>query len=396
MKDFVAPHTPFTKPQEPRALPAGAYHPETQTLTIVDPYGKQRVMNFGLRPGTFEHLTLDNLTVVALFLRNNEKSRTTLRRYTAELEKFFVFMQLEGYHAIDEWVLGDYQQKLLAPTPEMMTHPVVTFTPTKPETVDQYFAVIRAFVTQLQEKRLLDYNPARLVRNIGVREQQDKEVVRKFTDRQWPVLLNTLNALPETTPGQRHRKARLQFCIVFGYALGLRISEQCSHGQHQIECRNGDWTIRIIGKGYKARSLSLAAVDGLAWKALVRYRRTLGLLDEPQGEPIPLLPRANPVVIKRRGPNQGIHIDERPIQPSGWETQFKAFLRNEVMTYLYGGDDERKAEAFEQEWSHLTPHSLRHTRITHLVEKGKELLWVKRFAGHENLNTTARYFHTQT
>lgn len=137
-------------------------------------------------------------------------------------------------------------------------------------------------------------------------------------------------------------------------------------------------------------------MDGLAWKALVQYRRYLGLMDEPQGEPIPLLPRAKPVVIKRRGPNQGLHIDERNIRPGGWETQFKTFLKNEVMSYLHGQDEERKAEAFEQEWSHLTPHSLRHTRLSHLMEQGKELLWVKQYAGHENLNTTARYFHTQT
>ena len=51
---------------------------ELQTLTIMDPYGKPRVMPFGLRPGTFEHLTLENLAVVAMFLRNNAHSKATL------------------------------------------------------------------------------------------------------------------------------------------------------------------------------------------------------------------------------------------------------------------------------------------------------------------------------
>ena len=63
------------------------------------------------------------------------------------------------------------------------------------------------------------------------------------------------------------------------------------------------------------------------------------------------------------------------------------------MTYLYGDNESLKGEVFNNEWGHLTPHSLRHTRITHLVKQGKDLFWVQRFAGHENLNTTRRYFH---
>ena len=57
---------PFVRTEQ-APLPPGAYHPERKTLTVVDPYGKARVMNFGLRPGTFEHLTLDNLTLKRFF-----------------------------------------------------------------------------------------------------------------------------------------------------------------------------------------------------------------------------------------------------------------------------------------------------------------------------------------
>jgi len=65
------------------------------------------------------------------------------------------------------------------------------------------------------------------------------------------------------------------------------------------------------------------------------------------------------------------------------------------MQHLYPNNETLQNESFEKEWAHLTPHSLRHTRITHLIEQGKGLLWVQKFAGHENLDTTRRYFHSQ-
>lgn len=41
----------------------------------------------------------------------------------------------------------------------------------------------------------------------------------------------------------------------------------------------------------------------------------------------------------------------------------------------------------------ITPHSLRHSYATHLIEAGVELQQVQRILGHTNLNTTLRYTH---
>ena len=358
--------------------------------------GRIEKIKIPLSPGTYEHLSGQEIFQIAAFLRPRcLKSPHTARAYITALEKFLVWLKITEHEAINEWVLMDYQQALLKPSALMKQNKLVTFNPISHETCDQYLAPVRSFIQCLKDKNLLAYNMAKHVPRLGVKNKAALSNAKYFLPEQWAALNETLDAMAYTTPGERNRAERFAFFIRFSYAMALRINEQASHFHYHIAEHRGRLCLKIIGKGNRARALPLEGVDDIALEALKRYRCFLKLAPMPGNEPLPLLCALKPVSLKTRGPHRGLTIKEKPITTTVWQILFKQFLREDVMSHLYGDNAQLKHAAFAQEWAHLTPHSLRHTRITHLVEMQKDLLWVQKFAGHEKLDTTQHYFHTE-
>jgi len=367
--------------------------PQIASLIIRD---KTYQIQIPFKPGTFEHLDDIGIYQAATFARTkSENSKDTARRYLTELQKFMVYMKQSNMKIkdIDTMFLMDYQHELTEPSESLLNNKAVSFNAVSEETADQYMNVIRSFMGYLHSQGILAINPSTNVPTIGLKNTYAEDEVKAFTKEQWTAVMDTLSAMPENTPGQRNKAARLRFCIKFAYAMALRINEHKKLSQHEIIQKRGDYFLKIRGKGKRARTLGLSTVDEVAINALTEYRTYLGLPDIPNSEPIPLLPTIYPVVIKKKGPNKGTIINDKPVSEDNWRDQFKQFIKNDVMSYLYGNEDhDEKVRIYNNEWSHLTPHSLRHTRITHLVDMKKDLLWVQKFAGHERLDTTSIYF----
>jgi len=163
--------------------------------------------------------------------------------------------------------------------------------------------------------------------------------------------INELIASPDLGRPQGLRdRAMLEFL----YATGLRVSELCKVRVSDLERDLG--FVRVVGKGNKHR---LVPVGQAALKAVGDY------LD--RGRPLLLKHRASPYLF---------------VTNRGGSMSRQAFWK---LLAGYG----KKVGIFHD----LTPHVLRHTFATHLLEGGADLRSVQTMLGHADISTTQIYTH---
>ena len=143
------------------------------------------------------------------------------------------------------------------------------------------------------------------------------------------------------------------------YAAGLRISEALSLDREDL-CLDGGF-VRVIGKGNKERLVPVGEV-ALDW--LVRYLDEVRPAWRARDKEDP--PRGGPLFISRGGHRLG--------RQAAW-TIVKRAAR------LAGLGDR------------VTPHTLRHSFATHLLEGGADLRIVQELLGHASISTTQLYTH---
>ncbi len=160
---------------------------------------------------------------------------------------------------------------------------------------------------------------------------------------------------PATGPARIRDRALLELL----YAAGLRISEALNLDREDLSLDGA--FVRVIGKGNKERLVPVGEV-ALDW--LVRYLddvRPAWLAVVP-GDP----PRGGPLFVTARGHRLG--------RQAAW-TLVKRAARA-------AGLGER-----------VTPHTLRHSFATHLLEGGADLRIVQELLGHASISTTQLYTH---
>jgi integrase/recombinase XerD len=164
--------------------------------------------------------------------------------------------------------------------------------------------------------------------------------------------VDRLLAQPDSaTPLGMRNKALLELL----YSTGLRVSELLGLRMGDIDMQSG--CLRCIGKGDKER---LVPVGKQAISAVATYVRD-----------------ARPRLIGRRAPAPYIFLNSRGAKLS--RVGFWKLLKQ------YG----RKAGLHRK----LSPHKLRHSFATHLLERGADLRSVQLMLGHADISTTQIYTH---
>lgn len=135
------------------------------------------------------------------------------------------------------------------------------------------------------------------------------------------------------------------------YGGGLRVSELCSLQHGDIDAKQG--TARIQGKGDKERVCPLGAVAVRCLREFsTRFDLSSGYMD--------------PVVCQENG---------NPMKPR----QIQLLLKKHLAKAGLPGD--------------MTPHKIRHSYATHLLDNGADMRAVQELLGHANLSTTQIYTH---
>jgi integrase/recombinase XerD len=177
--------------------------------------------------------------------------------------------------------------------------------------------------------------------------------------KQWQNLpkflsLKEVDALLERPDAATPKGLRDRAMLQLLYATGLRVSELCRIRHAEVDLQY--MLVRILGKGNKQRVIPMGVP---AAKALQDYLDT-----------------ARPAILKRR---------ESPflfVTARGSAMTRQAFWK---LLAAYG----RSAGIFHG----LTPHVIRHSFATHLLERGAGLRSVQAMLGHADISTTQIYTH---
>ncbi|HMJ65630.1 MAG TPA: tyrosine recombinase [Candidatus Binatia bacterium] len=279
------------------------------------------------------------------YLRNERgQSENTQRTYAALLGKFVSWAEAQ---ALTTWSAVELRH-LMAFLQQEQKRPVEAGENGRTgrlssESLYLQIAALRAFYKFAENEKFL---PSNVAENLSLPRRWHR-LPKALTDAEIDKLLKP--KLPET-PASLCDHAILELA----YASGLRLSELRNIRLEQLQLDAG--FVLVIGKGNKERVVPLGRK---AVAAIQRY-----------------LEGGRPKLVTKRSP-ANVFLTKRG-------TPFSA-----VTMWLRVKQGVRRA-GIER---NVTPHMLRHSFATHLLEHGADLRVIQELLGHANISTTEIYTH---
>jgi integrase/recombinase XerC len=214
-------------------------------------------------------------------------------------------------------------------------------------TIARRVAAVRSWLRFLCRRGLLSVNPAEGLRG----PKQDKKLPHFLTEANVARLLSTPTG--EGPLGLRDR-AILETL----YSAGLRVGELCSMKLADLDLDEGLVTVR--GKGRKERLALLGKPAQEALRSWLPARAVLLAGLGKDGTAVFLNKNGGPLTVRSVGRLLEKHLHQAGLDPRA------------------------------------SPHTIRHTFATHLLDAGADIRGVQELLGHKNLATTQIYTHVST
>ena len=258
-------------------------------------------------------------------------SRLTLRNYRQALREF---REAVPERAWRELRADDFRRYLFERMKAGLAKP----------TIRLHFAALRTFYRFLVERHGLQDNPLKQVQL----PKLDKKLPVVLTAKQIGTLLAAPMAMVKSDKAPKWMPQRDAAILELFYSSGLRLSELAS-----LEVRDVDTfteSVRVLGKGRKER---IVPVGSLALEAIQKYRQAACV-------------HTGPLFINK---------SRRRLSTRSVWLSLKRYL------------------AFAEIPQNISPHKLRHSFATHLLDAGADLRSVQALLGHASLSTTQIYTH---
>lgn len=263
-------------------------------------------------------------------------SQHTVKSYRADIECFIAFAQEQG---AEEALFVNVKPILIRAYLAEMKNKEYSR-----KTIARRIASLRSFFRHLCREEVITENPFSLIHSPKLEKK-----LPVFLD---PIEINDLLALPEDSLLGQRDAAILELL----YATGMRVGELAALAIENVDLSRG--FVLVFGKGAKER---IVPVGRTAIKAIARYLSNSRLV---------LLKKSDVSHNQLFVNNKGGPLTDRSIRRI-----LEKYVEMLALT------------------KHVSPHTIRHTFATHLLNNGADLRSVQELLGHVSLSTTQLYTH---